>query len=570
MALIEDYIKKDELSWGNLFYAGAISIDYLQDTELKPIIDFLCNKVSFWYYKDFMEENPFYPFTVFSTGRSADIKDFNSEDILSVKNCLQYSQNNLILGFLHDILGLIKKDNNEKLIAANYFIEHAKEMAQNEEHLGLVNLPLKRAFGLFFLTKNEKEISNLINTIFGSGLFQNHKNELYFKLENAKLICQNHRKSQRTILPYLEALYERHKNELDTPVDSMLELSKFIFGIYKDWNNKEQKEKWLKVYAEHCCSMKNFTPDLLNEFDNAIAELNNIDFALQNELRFKRQEMQKMFSDSLNKQSFNISLGEEMEKECNAQLAKICENLQNLDSIGQFCYFLQIFSPLSKTEIKRRIEDKKAHAGLVDVFNKICLNDENEIIFQSNSATLEQKEEYDTAEIYSRRNAIAFDFILHPYICYAKVDDDFSGLLKDIVEHNLLVQKDNKTVLENLLRGFNKNIRSALTILLPQFEESCRLYIKSQNIFPSILKGGKEFSITLAEIFNYPQFRTPLDKLLGEDLTQAIDFLTCKPLGAKIRNKIAHKGLGDDNQVTPDELTLFFLLVNAYCLAYEN
>lgn len=92
MMLIEDYIKKDNIKWQPLFYKGLFCKEYEQKKELKPLIDFLCEKVSFWYYKDIFSENPFAPladFTISGGGRSFGFEDLSDADLIKIDECIQ-------------------------------------------------------------------------------------------------------------------------------------------------------------------------------------------------------------------------------------------------------------------------------------------------------------------------------------------------------------------------------------------------------------------------------------------------------------------------------------------------
>ena len=133
-----------------------------------------------------------------------------------------------------------------------------------------------------------------------------------------------------------------------------------------------------------------------------------------------------------------------------------------------------------------------------------------------------------------------------------------------------LVPKGNTTVYDNICKGLGRNYRTALTSLVPLFEDGCREYIRSKGIYPVIRKGGKDTEITLNEMFINSQFRKVLDDLLGDELVQEIEYLTCRPLGVRLRNKIAHKGLGDDTKFLDVEAILFYFLVRAYYLAYNK
>ena len=118
--LIENYIKKTDIKWQPLFYKGSFNLEYVQDKKLKPLIDFLCEKVSFWYYKDIFSKNPFAPladFTISGGGRSCGFEDLSATDLIKIEECIQNTKLPLFLGFFYDILGLARNNNDNILLA---------------------------------------------------------------------------------------------------------------------------------------------------------------------------------------------------------------------------------------------------------------------------------------------------------------------------------------------------------------------------------------------------------------------------------------------------------------------
>ncbi len=102
MKLIENYLQK-ELLWQSLFLKFQFRKEYEQDSELKPLIDFLCEKVSFWYGNDVFNENPFSPFadfTISGRGRTSNISDLSNDDLTIIRQCIEYTESHLILGLL--------------------------------------------------------------------------------------------------------------------------------------------------------------------------------------------------------------------------------------------------------------------------------------------------------------------------------------------------------------------------------------------------------------------------------------------------------------------------------------
>jgi hypothetical protein len=89
------------------------------------------------------EDNPFNPFVVFKDGRSADVGDLGTDDIKQIENALTFTKQPLIIGFLNDVLGLVKKDNACKLIAANHLSNTQEAYCQTMNILACCCIRLK-------------------------------------------------------------------------------------------------------------------------------------------------------------------------------------------------------------------------------------------------------------------------------------------------------------------------------------------------------------------------------------------------------------------------------------------
>ena len=65
-------------------------------------------------------------------------------------------------------------------------------------------------------------------------------------------------------------------------------------------------------------------------------------------------------------------------------------------------------------------------------------------------------------------------------------------------------------------------------------------------------------------------FRKHIVEILGDDLTQEIEFLSCRPLGSNLRNRNYHDGYGDTDCYKIEEMILFFMILKVYCLGYDD
>lgn len=139
---------------------------------------------------------------------------------------------------------------------------------------------------------------------------------------------------------------------------------------------------------------------------------------------------------------------------------------------------------MPKSEIEQQLQQKdKFH--IIDLVNHIRFNENNEILFQSATATEKQRRENKIYEIYELRGIVSFNLIINPFIFYIKVNDKCVSLINDIINHNELVYRNHSVVVQNIINGLSeKRIRSALAGLLPQFEDGLRNYMENKELCP--------------------------------------------------------------------------------------
>lgn len=572
MILIEDYMKDKNAVWQNPFFKEHFRAEYEQDTTLGPVIDFLCNQLSFWYYSDIFSENPFAPFadfTISGGGRTANLCDLSDEDLKKIDKYTQYTKHPLMLGFFNDILGIACHDDNKKFSAVQYFISHAKNVLQREKYNGLTLFPIQRAFALLCQLNKTKEIEDCVDTFMA---FNNYEEipSLLFQVQLIEMFYLHSSKTYNKILPFAESLYEKLSNHNEYVAYST-RLARLILKIYKSRKAKDKQKEWAYALAECCCKSDFRVTQIDKMIDLAITEAYAIgDFELINKLRIKKIKLGEDLYNSFSFRELPFEVSPKLQDSITEKRNCIISELDRLDGVPQLCFFLINFGALSKTEIEKQ-KTQRSGLPLADLFNQIRFNDKKEAIFQSATATKLQKEENEIYEIYATHGAIVTDLLLVPFLLHLKFDDECRELIAEIINHNELVHKDHDLIIQHIIDGITKkHIRSALYSLLSQFEDGLRNYIKRNGIVPVMRCGDKENCASLPQMMNTEVFRELINDLMGDDLSQHIDYLACKELGGEIRNRYFHEGHGDDNQFFIDEIVLFFLLLKAYCMGYND
>ena len=88
-----------------------------------------------------------------------------------------------------------------------------------------------------------------------------------------------------------------------------------------------------------------------------------------------------------------------------------------------------------------------------------------------------------------------------------------------------------------LYAGYDRDFVTALHILVPQIEHMVRFHLKARGVSTTNLdSNGIENENGLSTLMDLPE----TEKIFGEDLSFEIKALFCDPVGANLRNKLAH------------------------------
>lgn len=560
MELIENFIKKPFI-WQStpLFYQGNFS--NVENSDMKELVDFFCNKLNFWYYGDLFEANPFKAisnFTACGLGRTPTITDLTYEDIEKVENSLKYTNSAIILGFLYDVLGILNKNNDNKFKASDYIFQYAQKLISSQNR-NFIN-PIKRSLSLLILTNDYPKINKWIKKFFSELNLSDFDFEFEFKVDILNILFSKCPKLHKQIEQYCREIF--FKFETKKSLHSII-LAKINYKLAK--NNHIESEIWLNRYVNLICNFENVFPEIFDEIDEAITIIDeNSHFELLNRVRLKKEQLNSMFFTSFNMQTSNIFPFDE--NLVNQKQNEILSKFKSLNSTNQFLYVISLLLPLNELQISEQVQ--KNENSILNLINNFRFNHDHEIVFQSACTGNLESNIYN---IYTSCSILYCYLFVIPFMSTITFDDKLHDLLSDILKHNELVTENCNVLIDSIEKAFNKKkIRSALSDIIPHFENGLRKYIRKQGIIPNVKNGKKDKSATLAQLFNNKHFRNIIDDLIGKDLTQFIDYLACKPIGSRIRNNYSHNGHGNDLECNADEVMLFFLILKAYCMGCNN
>ena len=139
--------------------------------------------------------------------------------------------------------------------------------------------------------------------------------------------------------------------------------------------------------------------------------------------------------------------------------------------------------------------------------------------------------------------------------------------LRDIVQDNIFIPKDRVDIfLEGLYQGFNQNFIVASHLLIPQLENSFRIFAEAcGDIITSFEDDGTEQVKSLNTIFELENFVEAYD----EDLLINLRALLTEKYGLNMRNRIAH-GLCSSNELSSAGTIYVWWISLRLCCMYSK
>lgn len=571
MDLLEKYIKKDEIDW-HLHLRYSL-VDNNIPKKIKKKLDFMCDKLDFFYGDNLYQKNPFQPMVVWNDGRrSSVVEDLKIEDIEEIKDLKNYTHDPIILGKLKDVLWILENNESDGLELSNIYFNYFLDNRLTKEYSQTIP-PLKRSLYILCVLKKDNILKQHVDTIFNFRKYKNTDDKhilLYY-------IATCLEKNRKSILSYYIKKIEKVIDGCELYDECTLTLIEIVIKYYKSSNNSKKIEKWLLQYVKVCEEIEKIQSphghEYLTKAINILDDNNHEE--LINDLMIKRDESQKKMHDSFKMQEITLDT-REIDKKINEVRDKIISDLKKLNSVQQFILLLKEFNPVSESNIKKQISKNKKSSVLSDLFPKVIFGKDKTIVYDESKANFQEKQEYEYADQYNMYMPLTYSLIVQPYMANSIVDNDLETIIKEIIQHNLFVPKDRiEKVTEDILNILNKKIRLGLFDLITQFEKGCRFYLKNtKNLYPVVKHGSKYDKTNLNDMLIKKQkdnkFRDAICEIVEKDLVLELEYLLCRPLSANIRNRYVHDGCGNYNEFTIDEAILSFLLIKAYCLGYDS
>ena len=118
-----------------------------------------------------------------------------------------------------------------------------------------------------------------------------------------------------------------------------------------------------------------------------------------------------------------------------------------------------------------------------------------------------------------------------------------------------------------LYAGYDLNFATALHILVPQLEHMVRFHLKEGGVSTTNLnENGIETEIGLNSLMDRPE----TEEIFGKDLRFEIQALFCDPVGANLRNNVAHGLIGYEECHSPPAIYAWWLVLKIVFNTFWN
>ncbi len=568
MIKIEDYLRK-ELDF-NFAFCDYMFINEDIPQGVKQIITFLSTKLSFQYGSNKDGNTPFVPLAIFVSGeRSAIFEDLKTEDFDYIREILPYTQHKLIRGRFFDILGVHTNNKVDILNAANEYYEYFKNSLNTAENYNLSGA-YKRAMKLYWKS-NKKVFKQKIDEAFQIITYKDTDQKLIFFYKNIVLLKELNQNLKQEHIDILENFI----SPMTEASEPLLEIIKEISRHYKK-SNKSKAQTWRIKFADICVEADKKYRHGYHFLQQAIDILEpQEDSEKLNEMRFLLEKSQKKAYDDMQFVSHDLDakIVNDIEK-----YKVSCDKTFQFISSGakQFLCFLKHYNPITLEQITQTIKIQE-NSLTYNCCNNILFDNDGKIIYESANSNATEKEEYKVSQAINQQLPLCA-LILDSWQKHRVMDDEVKDILRDITSHNLFIPSERcKTVYDIILKGMEENkLRNATFEIIAQFEYGCRNYLKNVcNIYPVVYKGNNPVSMDLNHILvqkgdTINENRTKIVEIIGEDLTLNIEYLACRKMSGNLRNRNYHDGFNNPDEYNLYELILFYLLIKAYCMGYDD
>ncbi|MEF7637819.1 DUF4209 domain-containing protein [Bacillus thuringiensis] len=127
-----------------------------------------------------------------------------------------------------------------------------------------------------------------------------------------------------------------------------------------------------------------------------------------------------------------------------------------------------------------------------------------------------------------------------------------------ITNDNIFIPKDREVMVANGIReGLKNNYITSLSILIPQFENSIRYFLKQNGVSVTSTKGSVEEEKSLGILLGIEQ----LEEVLGVNIVKDLQYLFDNKGGRNLRNRLAHGLMSEEEFRSSGGIYAFGLII---------
>ncbi|VEI58913.1 Uncharacterised protein [Pasteurella multocida] len=224
-------------------------------------------------------------------------------------------------------------------------------------------------------------------------------------------------------------------------------------------------------------------------------------------------------------------------------------HVANKNDISLALGYFSGISSCNLNNILQQTEDIARKTIFQNLASYSCFSSDGRLIQEIQPLTQENKEQvlFQKA-IHNFPMHIGFEVITSIKPAFMQLQNEYAiskEILISLCKHSRIVP-DNRviSVAEALFQGFEYNFGNAIHLLTPQVENIVRQYLKNNGVITTHTDpDGKENERSLSSLLDDEQSRN----LLGDDLWFELQSVFTHPLGANLRNNVAHGLLNDED-----------------------
>lgn len=568
--LINDSISKSKYFICHYYMETFKEIISIENEESKYLIKLLIDITSYYIDND-NREAPFQSLATFGNQRTASIDDLNDGDIQLLIKIYEDIEDYELKARIADIIWVKNKTYTYAIDAIDFYVLSAKRIEDWDNYIYYYDITTRALNIALSLGKTNPKIGE-VNKFIISTIKNINGNDQYYltgklielllkqkditldifmdiidKCITSSLDINDFQKAR-----YYSELKSKCLKKMDFPDKSDLEIEKMAFLYTKEAEYLENKglSNQMNLIYLHEKAIETY-----RRISGKQSEVNKL---------LKKVEVHKLnMKNSLKLHSTTVDVSDIIDSIEDALKGK-----KKLEAIVKLAY---IHPVTPKEDLEEAVKKTLKNSPLLYMINSDIVDKSGKRIIRMPNIELGSLEDNKSAiEAYMLREAGSIQqlfggMVVEHGIRILKSDHFITkNDLRDIVEDNIFIPKDRVDIfLEGLYQGFNQNFMVASHLLIPQLENSFRMFAEAcGDIITSFEDDGSEQVKSLNTIFELENFVEAYD----EDLIINLRALLTEKYGLNMRNRIAHGLCSSDELSSAGTIYVWWISLKLCCM----